>query len=113
MYRHQQQWGIRSRYAYPQVPPQPRVNYNEGKTLIRATVRDRTDEEMTPAEYYDFMIEDEQNLPNLRLYNERIQHMEEAVNVFKFYFKDCYQRLEQRKQTCHLAMTYFTETIMR
>lgn len=89
------------------------LNESTGKTAISTTVYDRTSEEPTPNEIYLTMRQDEDRQLHLRKYDPYISHTEEITNVFKFYFKEASQKLQQRKQTCHLAMTYFTETIMR
>lgn len=93
----------------PKIKPDPTV----GKTKKRHTLYDRTHEEMTSAEYYETMLLDEKTFPKMRVYSDRIRYLEEAKNIYKFYFKEAYQALEQRKQTCHLAMAYFTQTVMR
>lgn len=49
----------------------------------------------------------------MRYNNAETNYLSEAINVYKFYFDDCQYNLKQRKQTLHLAMAYFTQTVMR
>lgn len=49
----------------------------------------------------------------MRFNNLETNYLSEAINVYKFYFDDVLYNLKQRKQTLHLAMTYFTQTVMR
>jgi hypothetical protein len=92
----------------------PNLNVkNSSPPTRKCKLYDRRPEELTLGDYYVTMKQHENKQNGLRVYNPRIQHTEEIVNVFKFYFKEGYKALEQRKQTCHLAISYFTQTIMR
>lgn len=110
-YRYSKQ--ISDRFKGPKAESRSRSRFNEGKSKQRDSVYDRRLEDLQPADYYYTMLQYEKSSPTSRVYNEKIMYLEEVVPVFKFYFKECYQKLEQRKQTCHLAMAYYTQTIMR
>lgn len=49
----------------------------------------------------------------MRVFNPETNYLEEAINVYKFYFTEIKYTLKQRMQTLHLAMAYFTQTVMR
>mmetsp|Transcript_1319 Transcript_1319/g.1431 ORF Transcript_1319/g.1431 Transcript_1319/m.1431 type:complete len:335 (+) Transcript_1319:36-1040(+) len=100
----------------PQYVPfnmQREPDFTQGKTVKVLSVYDRTHEELKPADYYPVMLQDELAFPNMRLYNEQTLYLEEIPNVFQFYFREIQSSLGQNKQTLHLAMAYFTQTIMR
>jgi hypothetical protein len=62
---------------------------------------------------YETMMNDERVFPVMRVYNNETNYLEESVNVYKFYFNEIMKHLKQRMKTMHLAMAYFTQTIMR
>lgn len=92
---------------------QPTHTLNQGKTSIKHSVYDRILEELSSAEYLQHMMQDEANYMKLRVYKPEVRYYEEIGNVYRFIFEDGYYNLQQRTQTCHLAMAYFTQTIMR
>ena len=62
---------------------------------------------------YECMIEDEAHYPVMRMYKTDTKFLKYAINVYKFYFNEIKYSLKQRTQTLHLAMAYFSQTIMR
>ena len=99
IYSRFQKPAIRNRYELPLRDTESEVNFFEGKSKLRESVYDRKLEEMTSGEFYFYMLQYEQSMPNMRLYKEDIRYSEEILNVFHFMFKDAYNKLEQRKQT--------------
>lgn len=59
------------------------------------------------------MLQDEKYFPRMRVFNRETKYLEDAINIYKFYFKELKYSLKQRTQTLHLAMAYFTQTVMR
>lgn len=71
------------------------------------------DGEQKPSESLAIMLHDEKIQPVMRLFNQETKFMEELINVYKFYFNDVKPNLKQRTRTMHLALAYFTQTVMR
>ena len=76
-------------------------------------IRERKMDEITHRDAFLSMMGDEKLFPVMRIYNEDTKHLDEVVQVYKFYFDDIYTQLRQQARTMHLAMAYFTQTIMR
>jgi len=74
---------------------------------------DRSHENITLSEEYNTMISDERCFPVMRINNQDTCFLEEIINVYNFYFDELKVSLKQRAKTLHLAMAYFTQTIMR
>ena len=76
--------------------------------MKRETLYDRKFEEISLQEYYEEMLKDEKANTKVK----HVRYYEECINIFQFYFEEGRNILYQRKQTLHLAMTYFTQTIL-
>jgi hypothetical protein len=90
----------------------PEHTSTKGKNTNKKSLYDRRLEEMKSGEYLQYMMQDEVNYSKLRIYDPNVQYREEIINVYKFIFNDGHFNFRQRIQTCHLAMTYFTEIMM-
>lgn len=71
------------------------------------------DDDIKFSETYNIMLTDERIYPVMRVYKPEAKYLDEAINVYKFYFNELKHNLNQRTQTLHLAFAYFTQTIMR
>lgn len=97
--------------------------YKRGRTQERMIQREKQDkhkklnqkyEEKNEAVFtYSLMLSDERVYPVMRTYNPDTNYLEESINVYKFYFDELKHSFKQRMKTMHLAMAYFTQTIMR
>ena len=58
------------------------------------------------------MLSDEMIQPNFRIYNPKPKFETYFKDIYKYYFLDCHYSIQQRYQTLHLAMSYFTQSIM-
>lgn len=52
-------------------------------------------------------------MPRMRVYNSDVRFQAHLINVYKYYFFDCHHSIQQRYRTIHLAMAYFTQSLMR
>ena len=94
-------------YVKHQKPP---LNFWEGKTKkIKKRFR------KIDSENEDNLSEINQifNTCGLRVYKPEVRYQADIVNVYKFIFKEAAEVMKQRLQTCHLAMEYFTQAMMR
>ena len=67
---------------------------------------------LNPAWFYRTMLDDEKTSPNMRMYDAHAKHLENFYNVYNYYFIDCHNTINQRIQTLHLAIGYFTQMLM-
>ena len=70
-------------------------------------------EDINQALNYRTMLEDEKIFPNTRKFNDQAKFQTHLINVYKYFFNDWYKGIQQRHQTLHLAMAFFTQVIMR
>lgn len=71
------------------------------------------DEDINQAVNYRTMLMDERLHPQARIYNDHARFQIHIINVYKYFFTDCHQSIQQRYQTLHLAIGYFTQLIMK
>lgn len=85
-------------------------NYTKRNSFI---VETKLEEESKYIDLYKGMLGDEKLFPVMRIFNKEAKYLSDSINVYKFYFNELQYSLKQRPQTLHLAMAYFTQTIMR
>ena len=83
------------------------------QSKIRKFKRNIGKEENLLKDNYINMIVDETHYPVMRMYNTDTKFFKDAMNVYKFYFNEVKDSLTQPSQTLHLAMAYFSQTIIR
>ena len=70
-------------------------------------------ENINQAVNYRTMLEDEKITPNTRVFNDKARFQTHLINVYKYFFNDWNKSIQQRHQTLHLAIAFFTQVIMR
>ena len=66
------------------------------------------DEDINPIEFYKIMLQDEKIQPKFRIFNPEVQ-FKNLLDIYCYYFYDCKNVIQQRTQTLHLAINYFTQ----
>ena len=59
------------------------------------------------------MLKDEKLQTQTRVYNDHARFQIHIINVYKYFFTDCHKSIQQRYSTLHLAISYFTQLLMR
>lgn len=70
--------------------------------------KQHVDQDINPVEYYKTMLTDEKLKPQMRVYNPNVM-FDNLPDVYWYYFYDCKSVIQQRMQTLHLAMNYYTQ----
>ncbi|CAI2362830.1 unnamed protein product [Moneuplotes crassus] len=70
--------------------------------------KQHVDLDINPVEYYKIMLKDEKLKPQMRIFNPNVM-FDNLPDVYCYYFYDCKSVIQQRMQTLHLAMNYYTQ----